>query len=86
MALTALSCYRQGITFAAVHDCYWTHAADVLTLGAACREQFVALHEEPLLQELSNSLIDNFAIESTKKKLPNILGDVPERGECFVFC
>ncbi|XP_008592549.1 PREDICTED: DNA-directed RNA polymerase, mitochondrial [Galeopterus variegatus] len=29
MMLTALHCYRKGLTFVSVHDCFWTHAADV---------------------------------------------------------
>lgn len=29
MMLTALHCLRYGLTFASVHDCYWTHACDV---------------------------------------------------------
>lgn len=29
MMLTALHCLREGITFASVHDCFWTHAATV---------------------------------------------------------
>ena len=33
MMLTALQCQRAGITFASIHDCYWTHACDVDTLN-----------------------------------------------------
>ena len=29
MMLTSLFCQKQGITFASVHDSFWTHAADV---------------------------------------------------------
>lgn len=29
MMLTALQCHRHGLTFASIHDCYWTHASSV---------------------------------------------------------
>ena len=34
----------RGLTFAAVHDSYWTHAADVDTLSASLRDQFTQVH------------------------------------------
>lgn len=51
MMLTALHCRRLGITFAAVHDCYWTHACDVDKMNEICREQFVQLHSEPIVKQ-----------------------------------
>jgi DNA-directed RNA polymerase len=45
MMLTAHYCWRDGIAFAEVHDCFWTHACDVSQMNKICREQFVALHE-----------------------------------------
>uniref|UniRef100_A0A914HXC6 DNA-directed RNA polymerase n=1 Tax=Globodera rostochiensis TaxID=31243 RepID=A0A914HXC6_GLORO len=53
MMLTALHCYRRGITYAAVHDCFWTHASDVDEMNRICREQFIALHEQPITEQLS---------------------------------
>lgn len=53
MMLTSLHCERQGITFVSVHDCFWTHACTVPELNRACREQFVALHSQPILEQLS---------------------------------
>lgn len=29
MMLTSLYCQRSGVTFASVHDCFWTHACTV---------------------------------------------------------
>ncbi|KAL5483992.1 hypothetical protein EMCRGX_G020417 [Ephydatia muelleri] len=52
MMLTALHCQRAGVTFVAVHDSYWTHACSVDLMNKLCREQFVALHSEPLLSDL----------------------------------
>uniref|UniRef100_A0AAX7TAQ7 DNA-directed RNA polymerase n=1 Tax=Astatotilapia calliptera TaxID=8154 RepID=A0AAX7TAQ7_ASTCA len=57
MMLTSLHCYSSGLTFVSVHDCFWTHALTVDTMNKVCREQFVALHSQPILQELSNFLL-----------------------------
>uniref|UniRef100_A0A667X041 DNA-directed RNA polymerase n=1 Tax=Myripristis murdjan TaxID=586833 RepID=A0A667X041_9TELE len=60
MMLTALHCYSAGLTFVSVHDCFWTHALTVDTMNKVCREQFVALHSQPILQELSNFLLHKY--------------------------
>lgn len=54
MMLTSVNCEKRGLTFASVHDCYWTHASTVPEMSQICREQFVALHSEPLLEDLSS--------------------------------
>lgn len=101
----APACCRKGLTFVSVHDCFWTHAADVavmnqvpappspgplhagpgvpasvclwvpaLTLAVragsqallrllpsqVCREQFVRLHSQPILHDLSRFLVERF--------------------------
>lgn len=55
MMLTALKCKEQGITFAAVHDSYWTHPCDVSTMSAILRDQFVDLHSSPLIFNLNEN-------------------------------
>lgn len=45
-----------GLTFAGVHDSYWTHASDVTLMSQLLREQFVKLHSRPLLEELKAEL------------------------------
>uniref|UniRef100_A0A665WUW3 DNA-directed RNA polymerase n=1 Tax=Echeneis naucrates TaxID=173247 RepID=A0A665WUW3_ECHNA len=60
MMLTSLHCYSAGLTFVSVHDCFWTHALTVDTMNKVCREQFVALHSQPILQELSNFLLQKY--------------------------
>nr|XP_051686095.1 DNA-directed RNA polymerase, mitochondrial [Oryctolagus cuniculus] len=60
MMLTALHCYRKGLTFVSVHDCFWTHAADVPVMNEVCREQFVHLHSQPILQDLSRFLVQRY--------------------------
>lgn len=105
------TCCRKGLTFVSVHDCFWTHAADVAVMnqvpappspwssprgtlqplpqsacwsqrspwglgqGAVtlplrplfrllpsqvCREQFVRLHSQPILHDLSRFLVERF--------------------------
>uniref|UniRef100_A0A8C7DV69 DNA-directed RNA polymerase n=1 Tax=Oncorhynchus kisutch TaxID=8019 RepID=A0A8C7DV69_ONCKI len=63
MMLTALYCYSAGLTFVSVHDCFWTHALTVDTMNKVCREQFVALHSQPILQELSNFLLQKYSTD-----------------------
>lgn len=60
MMLTSIYLWHEGITFASVHDCFWTHACDVPTMNETCRNQFVALHSFPILEQLSQSFIDKF--------------------------
>ena len=64
MMMTALQCARHGITFVSVHDSFWTHACDVDRLSRFCREQFVALHKEPLLEILSQDFISKYEFKS----------------------
>jgi DNA-directed RNA polymerase len=54
MMLTALHCQRTGVPFVAVHDSYWTHGSFVDQMNKICREQFVALHSQPILEELAD--------------------------------
>ncbi|KAG1675662.1 hypothetical protein FOA52_002371 [Chlamydomonas sp. UWO 241] len=56
MMMTALACDRAGITFAGVHDSFWTHAGDVDAMGVLLRKEFVTLHNRPLLRELQAHL------------------------------
>lgn len=56
MLMTAVDCHGMGLAFAAVHDSYWTHASSVEAMSASLRRQFVALHSQPLLGEVSPSV------------------------------
>lgn len=73
MMLTALYCYRAGITFVSVHDCFWTHALTVDIMNKICREQFVALHDQPILQDLSRFLINKYRYNIPVDKKPKRL-------------
>jgi DNA-directed RNA polymerase len=41
--LTVL-CSQHGITFAGVHDSFWTHAGHVPVMNKLLRDKFVELH------------------------------------------
>ena len=56
MMMVARQMKREGLAFAAVHDSFWTHAASADRMSQIIREQFVALHEQPLLENLHREL------------------------------
>lgn len=60
MMLTSLFCERAGLTFVSVHDCFWTHPCTVPDMNRICRDQFVALHSVPILEELSSHLTEKY--------------------------
>nr|XP_046247511.1 DNA-directed RNA polymerase, mitochondrial isoform X2 [Scatophagus argus] len=91
MMLTSLYCNSAGLTFVSVHDCFWTHALTVDAMNKICREQFVALHNQPILQDLSNFLVKKYCpelpAEANKKnyqeyrRLKLLLSKVPQTGD-----
>jgi DNA-directed RNA polymerase len=73
MMLTALAVRDLGLTFASVHDSFWTHAGDVDRMSQVLRESFVRLHSQPVLKQLAASF---------KRNHPNIdFPPVPARGQ-----
>ncbi|XP_054661625.1 DNA-directed RNA polymerase, mitochondrial isoform X2 [Grus americana] len=87
MMLTALHCLRQGLTFVSVHDCYWTHALTVDIMNQICRQQFVALHSEKILQDLSEFMLEKYCSPGREtralwqKRLMEQLSNVPRTGD-----
>ncbi|KAJ1031329.1 hypothetical protein NDA18_002545 [Ustilago nuda] len=61
MILTALECHAAGLTFASVHDSYWTHAADIDTMSDMIRETFVRLHSQDILHRLREEFMQRYA-------------------------
>ena len=53
MILTALLCDARGLTFAAVHDSFWTHATDVDVMNVFIRDSFLKMHSENIVDRLS---------------------------------
>lgn len=52
MLLTAKRCREAGLSFAAVHDSFWTHAQDVPVMARILRETFVEIASMALLDRL----------------------------------
>lgn len=53
MLLSALKCDELGLSFAAVHDSFWTHASDVDIMNGVIRDSFINIHEEDVVGRLS---------------------------------
>ncbi|DBB17271.1 TPA: hypothetical protein ACH3X3_014319 [Trebouxia sp. C0006] len=68
MMMTAIACHKAGLSFAGVHDSFWTHAGSVDDMNAILREKFLELHSQPLLQNLRNELLE----ESPELDIPHV--------------
>ncbi|KAF2459240.1 hypothetical protein BDY21DRAFT_340221 [Lineolata rhizophorae] len=53
MLLSALECAEKELTFAAVHDSFWTHACDVPAMSNVLRDAFVRMHSEDIVGRLA---------------------------------
>lgn len=73
MMMTAVACRKAGLTFAGVHDSYWTHAGDVDEMNRILRKKFVELYETPILENLLESFQESFPSSS--------FPPLPERGD-----
>ncbi|KAK4689779.1 hypothetical protein P7C73_g327, partial [Tremellales sp. Uapishka_1] len=60
MLLTALKCRENKITFASVHDSYWTHASTVEPMSELIRDTFIHLHSQNLVGELRDEFIGRY--------------------------
>ncbi|KAK3583385.1 hypothetical protein CHS0354_040349 [Potamilus streckersoni] len=89
MMLTSLYCQRAGINFVSVHDCFWTHAGDVEVMNKVCREQFVSLYNQPVLENLSRYMVEKYCNSSSEpdpkklklihSKVRPVLESVPQK-------
>ena len=61
MMLTAVNCHASNITFASVHDSYWTHPGDVDNMNKILREAFIQLHSQDLIANLSQEFNARFS-------------------------
>jgi DNA-directed RNA polymerase len=71
MFMTAMACFEAGITFASVHDCFWTHPSMVDGMNRHIREQFVALYSQPILERLREDLLQNYGTYKIPIKVPS---------------
>ncbi|KAI1450283.1 DNA/RNA polymerase [Annulohypoxylon stygium] len=53
MLLSALECDEVGLSFAAVHDSFWTHASDVDVMNRVLRDCFIRIHSEDVIGRLA---------------------------------
>jgi len=72
LLMTASECWTRGITFAGVHDSFWTHASSVDEMNEVLRDKFIDLHEQPLLE----NLLQEFRLQHPDLNFP----PVPELG------
>lgn len=52
MLMTATRCRGDDITFASVHDSYWSHAATIDGLSEHIRSAFIDLHSKDIIGDL----------------------------------
>lgn len=71
LCLTAAACDKQNITMASVHDSFWTHPCDVDSMNAILRAQFVALHQQPLLEHLRSELTSKYGCNAVAMRNSN---------------
>eukprot|EP01119_Soliformovum_irregulare_P001637 TRINITY_DN1136_c0_g1_i1.p1 TRINITY_DN1136_c0_g1~~TRINITY_DN1136_c0_g1_i1.p1 ORF type:complete len:903 (-),score=209.58 TRINITY_DN1136_c0_g1_i1:34-2742(-) len=76
MMKACLGMKKANLTFASVHDSFWTHAGSVDDMNVIIRDTFVELHQEPLLEDLLKS----FQLEYPDLKFP----ELPRKGELDV--
>ncbi|KAI9322383.1 hypothetical protein BX666DRAFT_1894345 [Dichotomocladium elegans] len=79
MLMSAVACHERGLTFASVHDSYWTHACNVDDMNQVIREQFIELHSKPIMQ----NLIDEFHERYKNYKVP-VTREIAPDGERIV--
>ncbi|CCL99811.1 uncharacterized protein FIBRA_01835 [Fibroporia radiculosa] len=60
MMLTALECKTQGVTFASVHDSYWTHPSSIDQMSTIIRDTFIALHSSDVLGKLGDEFLQRY--------------------------
>jgi DNA-directed RNA polymerase, mitochondrial len=67
---TAIACHKNNVTFASVHDSYWSHACDVPLMNKILREEFVRLHSSPLIESLDENFRSRYPQETFPKVPP----------------
>ncbi|RAL65657.1 hypothetical protein DID88_005328 [Monilinia fructigena] len=53
MLLSAVKSNEANLSFAAVHDSFWTHAADVDVMNSILRDAFIEIHSDDVIGRLS---------------------------------
>ncbi|KAJ9111267.1 hypothetical protein QFC22_006567 [Naganishia vaughanmartiniae] len=61
MLLTAMQCKEDDVTFASVHDSYWSHACSIDKLSENIREMFIDLHSRDIIGDLRLEFIERYS-------------------------
>ncbi|GMM38212.1 DNA-directed RNA polymerase [Saccharomycopsis crataegensis] len=70
MLLSSIECGKNGVTFASVHDSYWTHASSVDEMNEILRSSFVELHQLNLIEKLKEELETRYSANLLMAKVP----------------
>ena len=84
MMLTAIECDRANLTFASVHDSFWSLAADIEQMNGILRTSFIKMHSVDLALKLRQEIVERYKNHIVFKKglMTNIvIPEVPERGD-----
>lgn len=60
MMLSANKCSEAGITFASVHDSFWTHPCDIENMSRILRDAFVDMHSEDIVDRLRHEFVARY--------------------------
>ncbi|KAH8681540.1 hypothetical protein BX600DRAFT_25419 [Xylariales sp. PMI_506] len=60
MLLSALECDSLDLDFAAVHDSFWTHAADVDVMNRVLRDAFIRIHSDNVIERLDSEFKERY--------------------------
>eukprot|EP00834_Sanchytrium_tribonematis_P001977 NODE_54_length_30443_cov_1.442954.p2 type:complete len:1189 gc:universal NODE_54_length_30443_cov_1.442954:14189-10623(-) len=85
MMLTAIECDKLNLSFAAVHDSYWTHPGDVNEMNEVLRNCFIRIHTLDVAKKLRDEFVERYRYHAVydpeSSELRNmILNPVPQRG------
>jgi DNA-directed RNA polymerase len=53
MLLSAAKCHDAKLSFAAVHDSFWTHACDIDSMNTILRDAFIEIHSDDVIGRLA---------------------------------
>ncbi|KAL2011140.1 hypothetical protein VTN00DRAFT_3858 [Thermoascus crustaceus] len=70
MILSATECHRHGLTFSAVHDSFWTHAADVDVMNRVLRDAFIRMHSDDVVKRLASEFKARYGNHLFLAKVP----------------
>lgn len=69
MLMTAMQCQQDDVTFASVHDSYWSHASTIDKLSENIREMFIELHSRDIIGDLRREVSTH--ADSKRTRLTN---------------